>query len=871
MCLLPFGQSVTAASILPAYQTTNAGTSPSHAWTIPGQPQVINHQGGYGSDGWDNVTQWDGAPDNTENSYLKFGGNNANQPDYQIRQYARQTTTPGLFDVFLNVKGNKQMQSKPVDVVLVTDMSGSMNASSNGGFDRVSAVRNGIKNFMKSINEAGIGDYVNVGFVGFAGQDGPNISGIRTENIDRISNSNHVDRINQILAQDFQSGTFTQKGLREGQRMLANDQSSNKKMMILLTDGWPTQSYKVTQAQKKDGQVMGTAFSQEWDYPGISSQFWQFNGNPPSWQQRSPKSYSVDGQEIRDTWAGTLGEAYLIRGAGTKLHALGIQLDKDSGYTDNNSDTYLTKTQVHNRMALMASPGQYQDANSVEDVENYLVEQVKDVTSEFYTVKNGTVHNPIGEQFTYADAQPEVTSVGKEPVGTLPIVTRDAQQLDVNGISLGRDQEIQVHYQVHLKTEDRNFQPNFWYQVSGETTFKPTEKSGSVTFGVPSAKASGTKFQVTKQWIDDIDRTKRPDQIQLEIGRKVGDQLTDWRAIGQLTAADNWQKTFTKGLQDGQSVWLPAYNNQGQTFDYQVVNEQTASYVTKVEHQDNQATVINCQYGLLINKVVEGTTSPVKGAKFTVSSKDGHQVFTVESGQCQLLTPGDYTIQESQAPLGFKADSATFHLTLTSDGQWLSDGQAISATTPEPDGDGLKDGFSIAKTLSHNASQTNVVQLTKNNQVKPFTLLVKKTDAQTSLPLAGAQFGLKSLSGDTLIPNTNRDATEFTFTHLMPGSYTLTELQAPKGYFRAEPVVITVSPDGRSQVTGGSKQWSTTLTTDHDDNQITLQVPNRNQAVFPKTGGAGQLPYFIVAGCMVSVGFLLSAAYQQVQRRRQGK
>lgn len=48
--------------------------------------------------------------------------------------------------------------------------------------------------------------------------------------------------------------------------------------------------------------------------------------------------------------------------------------------------------------------------------------------------------------------------------------------------------------------------------------------------------------------------------------------------------------------------------------------------------------------------------------------------------------------------------NTTYHLTLTADGQWLSDGKAITATVPESDGDGVKDGFSIDQTLSHNAS-----------------------------------------------------------------------------------------------------------------------------------------------------------------------
>lgn len=560
----------------------------------------MNHQGGHERDGWDKVTQWDGAPTNTHNAYLKFGGHNANQPDYEIRQYARQTAIPGLFDVFLNIKGNRKVDIKPIDIVLVTDMSGSMDSVFNGGIKREYAVRDGIKKFMQTINDEGYGDFVNVGLVSYASKESEQRPGISTENIDRVSNTTHVTNINRILRNPPADGTFTQNGLREAQNMLTTDQSDHKKIMVLLTDGIPTQSYKVMHAKVVDGQVIGTAFGQDWDYPGVTAQF--LEKHYPDWIAR-PAPYQVDGQLIKDTWAATLGEAYQLRENGTELHVLGIQLATDGWGTGNNSYMYLTKTQVRERMALLATSGHYRDADTLDDVGAYLADQVRTVLSEFYTVKNGVVHNPIGEHFTYAETPPEVTSVGQKVVDNLPNVTCDAQQLEVKGITLGQNQEIQVHYQVHLKTEDRIFQPDFWYQVSGPTTLTPTEKSDAVAFGVPSAKAAGTKLQVTKKWVDDIDRTKRPDQIQFGIGRKVANQLTEWRAVGQLTAAENWQKIITQGMQDGQSVWLPAYNNQGQAFDYHVLNEQTAGYVIQITQQDNQATVTNCQYGLIIDKI----------------------------------------------------------------------------------------------------------------------------------------------------------------------------------------------------------------------------------------------------------------------------
>ncbi|WP_270777790.1 VWA domain-containing protein, partial [Lacticaseibacillus paracasei] len=73
-----------------------------------------------------------------------------NNPDYQIRKYAKETNTPGLYDVYLNVKGNTQQNVKPVDIVLVVDMSGSMESNSNHT-NRAGAVRTGVKNFLTSI------------------------------------------------------------------------------------------------------------------------------------------------------------------------------------------------------------------------------------------------------------------------------------------------------------------------------------------------------------------------------------------------------------------------------------------------------------------------------------------------------------------------------------------------------------------------------------------------------------------------------------------------------------------------------------------------------------------------------------------------
>ena len=148
--LVTSGSSVVTATanIRPTYQTDANGTYPTNSWQVTGQQNVINQRGGDQVSGWDNNTIWNGDATDTTNSYLKFG--DPNNPDYQIRKYAKETNTPGLYDVYLNVKGNTQQNVKPVDIVLVVDMSGSMESKNNGGTDRAGAVRTGVKNFLTS-------------------------------------------------------------------------------------------------------------------------------------------------------------------------------------------------------------------------------------------------------------------------------------------------------------------------------------------------------------------------------------------------------------------------------------------------------------------------------------------------------------------------------------------------------------------------------------------------------------------------------------------------------------------------------------------------------------------------------------------------
>ncbi|MGR8838629.1 Cna B-type domain-containing protein, partial [Leuconostoc falkenbergense] len=254
------------------------------------------------------------------------------------------------------------------------------------------------------------------------------------------------------------------------------------------------------------------------------------------------------------------------------------------------------------------------------DVTTYLNNQAKDVLSQFNTVNQGTISDPLGSQFIYGDDTPTVKSVGNSVVQNLPTVTKSNGSIAVSNMNLGKDQEVQIHYQVHLNTESDNFQPDYWYQMNGKTTFTPTKDSNAVEFGVPSAKAPGTAIKVTKQWHELVNSSKRPDSINFNVTRTVNNQSTNWQASGILNKSDNWTKTFKQLNKNNQSVWLPAYDNNGNTFNYQVSSEATDGYISSITNKTNESTITNTQYGLIIDKYASNSTNKLTGAEFIVKS-----------------------------------------------------------------------------------------------------------------------------------------------------------------------------------------------------------------------------------------------------------
>ena len=160
-------------------------------------------------------------------------------------------------------------------------------------------------------------------------------------------------------------------------------------------------------------------------------------------------------------------------------------------------------------------------------------------------------------------------------------------------------------------------------------------------------------------------------------------------------------------------------------------------------------------------------------------------------------------------------------------------------------------------------------ELTATNKLLVQNLLIEKVDASTKEKLSGAEFTLtyKNASG----ADENATATGIidgkivigsdgtaTITGLNVGTYTLTETKAPDGYIiQTSRITIVVSNSG---VTVGDKSASK-----NDDGKYVVTVENTAGTVLPNTGGSGTIMYTL-GGLLLIMGAALM--YGFVSRRR---
>lgn len=160
-----------------------------------------------------------------------------------------------------------------------------------------------------------------------------------------------------------------------------------------------------------------------------------------------------------------------------------------------------------------------------------------------------------------------------------------------------------------------------------------------------------------------------------------------------------------------------------------------------------------------------------------------------------------------------------------------------------------------------------------------YKVVVNKVD-QDNNPLEGAQFTLtKKLKDgtDVVVPmDVNTTLTQFTWSGLDDGDYTLTETVTPAHYNTISPITFTVTADHKidwdsistrddvlTSLTGEKKVGEITFKVDKKAGSLTTDVVNNIGTILPGTGGIGTTIFYVIGG-----GLMVAAAILLITKKR---
>ncbi len=177
---------------------------------------------------------------------------------------------------------------------------------------------------------------------------------------------------------------------------------------------------------------------------------------------------------------------------------------------------------------------------------------------------------------------------------------------------------------------------------------------------------------------------------------------------------------------------------------------------------------------LEIKKVDEKSNEPLSGAKFVVTKQNGERIgeyTTDKAGSISIpeLSPDWYVVKEIKSPEGYLLDE-----------------------TP--------------KTVEVKTNTPTVVTFVN----KPLAALqIKKVDAQTNAPLAGAVFKVTKHNGELIGEYKTETDGFINVPTLQPGYYTISEMKAPEGYILDEtPKTVEIKTNTPTLVTFTNKPLS---------------------------------------------------------------
>lgn len=373
-----------------------------------------------------------------------------------------------------------------------------------------------------------------------------------------------------------------------------------------------------------------------------------------------------------------------------------------------------------------AEPGTYQAQEVITDPKYVLNEKV-------FTIENNseyptffTIPNVMKKDITVTKIDKDT---GKPLQGVVFQGFKDGKSIGY--FTTGADGKFTISYADSGTYTFKEYHTLAGYVLNKEPVTIEHTTDGNVDIIVDNTVQK--KFEVIK--IDS--QTKQP---------LAGVQFKIWRdatLLGDYTTNENGKITIEKAPAGTYKVQEVA------TLKEYLLNDKPY----EIEHttdKDTSLTIENTKKpGLSITKIDAETKKPLSGAVFKLTRANGdvvkEDIRTGEDGTAFVegLDAADYIVTEVTAPGGYIIDKTPHAVSL---------------------------------------EQGKTYTLTLENEKKPG-LLVKKVDAQTSKPLAGASFKITRGDGSVVRENVVSDVDGVVhIPELDTGVYIITEVKAPSGY-----------------------------------------------------------------------------------------
>ena len=167
---------------------------------------------------------------------------------------------------------------------------------------------------------------------------------------------------------------------------------------------------------------------------------------------------------------------------------------------------------------------------------------------------------------------------------------------------------------------------------------------------------------------------------------------------------------------------------------------------------------------LAIKKIDENTNKPLAGAVLVLKNANGNEIArwtsTVNEHIIENIAPGTYTVEEVQAPVGYRLNKTPATVKIT--------------------------------------TNQKVYLVIMKNAPKNVVININKLDNETKKTLAGAVLVIKNSSGK-IIERFVTDEKAHVITDIPYGTYTVEEESAPSGYIKSnEKITFTVDDDHQS-------------------------------------------------------------------------